>query len=345
MVYRRYNGKGLLAGLCLGFLVIVSDSALAQSLLPNGQQTFTDENGNPLAGGSVYFYVPGTTTAKFTYQDPGETVPNTNPVVLNAAGRAIVWGVGEYREVVYDQFGTLIWDQLTYGAPQGDTAASTGFHSAVFSSSGTFTVPLSATTSTRFKFRMVGGGGQSGGVPAVANVASGGGASGSYGEVTLYGFEPGDTITVTIGAGGNGAAAGASGNAGGDTTLTYATHVIVTAGGGSGGYAVAGLGIADGGVNLGSFNIDLTGTTLTEESETYAINGNGGIGIGAASNAYGGFGGSNPLGQGGVWQSAHSYSPSGTGYGQGASGLVYTSGFAVAGYSGADGAVIVEYTL
>ena len=329
---------------------LMASPAFGQSLLPNGQQTFVDANGSPLAGGSVYFYIPGTTTAKFTYQDPGLTVPNTNPIILNAAGRAIVWGVGEYREVVYDQFGTLIWDQLTYGAPQGNTAASSGFHSVVFDESGgltqTFTVPLSATASTRFKFRMVGGGGQSGGVPAVANAASGGGSSGSYAEVTLYGFAPGDTITVTIGAGGKGASAGANGNDGGDTTLTYQTHVIALARGGSGGKAVAGLGIASGGNSSpGNFFVDLTGTALAVESQTASISQDGMIGIGAASNPYGGNGGSDPIGGGGVWHSpAVSWSTNGGGYGGGAAGLV-SVGSAFVGYSGTAGAVIVEYTL
>lgn len=82
-------------------------------LLPNAQQQFLDANGAPLSGGSVYFYEPGTTTPKNTYQDSGLTVLNSNPVVLNAAGRATIWGNGSYRQVLYDQFGNLIWDANT----------------------------------------------------------------------------------------------------------------------------------------------------------------------------------------------------------------------------------------
>lgn len=82
-------------------------------LLPNAQQQFCDSNGQPLAAGSVYMYVPGTTTPKTTYQDSGLTVPNTNPVVLNAAGRAAIWGNGSFRQVVYDVNGVLIWDGVT----------------------------------------------------------------------------------------------------------------------------------------------------------------------------------------------------------------------------------------
>lgn len=100
--------------------------ASAQELLPNGQQQFVDSNGQPLVGGNVYFYSPGTTSAKTTWQDINESVPNTNPVILNAAGRATIWGTGAYREIVYDQFGNLIWDQLTYGFTQ-TAAGANGF--------------------------------------------------------------------------------------------------------------------------------------------------------------------------------------------------------------------------
>lgn len=85
------------------------------ALLPNGQQQFCDANGQPLAGGAVYFYVVGTTTPLATYQDQGLTVPNSNPVVLDSAGRATIWGSGNFRQIVYDVFGNLIWDQVTSG--------------------------------------------------------------------------------------------------------------------------------------------------------------------------------------------------------------------------------------
>lgn len=95
-------------------------------LLPNGEQQFCDANGVPLAGGSVYFYVPGTTTAKTTYADPDLTVANTNPVILDAAGRAIVWGSGEYRQILYDRNAVMIWDQLTFGQIGGVPSGAAG---------------------------------------------------------------------------------------------------------------------------------------------------------------------------------------------------------------------------
>jgi hypothetical protein len=99
---------------------------MTATLLPNAKQQFLDTNGRPLAGGQVYFYIPNTSTLKNTWQDAGQTVLNTNPVVLDANGQAIIYGNGQYREVVYDVHGNLIWDQLT-SAPisQADLASTT----------------------------------------------------------------------------------------------------------------------------------------------------------------------------------------------------------------------------
>lgn len=131
-------------------LALASPGAQAQTLLPNGQQQFTDSNGQPLAGGSVYFYVPGTTTAKFTYQNPALTTPNTNPVVLNSAGRAVVWGSGLYREVVYDSAGNLIWDQLTTGAGSLPVAGKITTSGVIASCSSLFPVVASAPLTLTF---------------------------------------------------------------------------------------------------------------------------------------------------------------------------------------------------
>lgn len=86
-------------------------------LLPNGKQTFLDGNGEPLAGGSVYFYIPNTTTFKNTWQDPLEQTLNTNPVTLDSAGTAVVYGEGQYRQLVKDSSGNTIWDNLTSSPP------------------------------------------------------------------------------------------------------------------------------------------------------------------------------------------------------------------------------------
>jgi microcystin-dependent protein len=46
-----------------------------------------DELGAPLNGGLLQFYAAGTTTPQSAYQDVALTIPHTNPIVLDAAGR------------------------------------------------------------------------------------------------------------------------------------------------------------------------------------------------------------------------------------------------------------------
>lgn len=56
----------------------------------------------PAAGGSVLTYEIGTTTPKLTYADYALSIPNANPVPLDASGRvdSPIWGDGEYTLVI-----------------------------------------------------------------------------------------------------------------------------------------------------------------------------------------------------------------------------------------------------
>jgi hypothetical protein len=96
---------------------------MTNALLPIPKWQLFDLNGDPLSGGSVQFYIPDTTVAKDTWQDPLGTTFNTNPLILDAAGRAIVFGSGRYRCIIKDHLGNLIYDQLS-AAPLGDDAIS-----------------------------------------------------------------------------------------------------------------------------------------------------------------------------------------------------------------------------
>ena len=58
---------------------------------------FFDDNGDPLAGGKLYTYTAGTTTPKATYTDAGGATPNANPVILDSAGRAVIFIDGSYK--------------------------------------------------------------------------------------------------------------------------------------------------------------------------------------------------------------------------------------------------------
>jgi hypothetical protein len=88
-------------------------------ILPLGKSQFIDSNGAPLAGGQVFYYAPGTTNPVNTYQDSSGTVPNTNPVVLDSNGQAVIWGSGSFRQVVQNSAGVTIWDQVVQSADSG----------------------------------------------------------------------------------------------------------------------------------------------------------------------------------------------------------------------------------
>lgn len=48
---------------------------------------FFDDNGDPLSGGKVFTYAAGTTTPLATYTNRDGITPNSNPIILDAAGR------------------------------------------------------------------------------------------------------------------------------------------------------------------------------------------------------------------------------------------------------------------
>lgn len=72
---------------------------------------WTDSNGDPLAGGKLYFYETGTTTPKDTYSDSGLGTPNANPVVADAAGvfGAIFLGSGNYKVILKTSADATVW--------------------------------------------------------------------------------------------------------------------------------------------------------------------------------------------------------------------------------------------
>lgn len=105
--------------------------------LPFGEQQFFSNAGAPLALGTVTFYIPGTTTPKDTWQDSAASILNTNPVALDIAGRAIIYGSDSYRQIVKDAAGNTIWDEVV-AAPLSN-ADITAIASAGFSKIDLFT--------------------------------------------------------------------------------------------------------------------------------------------------------------------------------------------------------------
>jgi hypothetical protein len=105
---------------------------------------FFDNSGVPLAGGLLYSYEAGTTTPAPTYTSAAGTIANTNPIVLDAAGRppSEVWlsSAYSYKLVLRTSTSVLLWtmdnltginiksaDQAYATATAGQTAFTVGF--------------------------------------------------------------------------------------------------------------------------------------------------------------------------------------------------------------------------
>lgn len=76
---------------------------------------FFDNNGVPLAGGKLYTYLAGTTTAATTYTSIAETNANPNPIILDSTGRVSneIWIVeGQaVKFILNDANNVLIWSK------------------------------------------------------------------------------------------------------------------------------------------------------------------------------------------------------------------------------------------
>src|SRR5690349_20670699 len=63
---------------------------MSKSLPPLWLTQLLDNNGDLLSGGKIYTYAGGTTTPLATHSNSAGAA-NTNPVVLDSAGRANIW--------------------------------------------------------------------------------------------------------------------------------------------------------------------------------------------------------------------------------------------------------------
>ena len=111
------------------------------TLCPPVKMQFFDDNGDPLNGGKVYTYEPGTTTNKATYTDSTEGTPNANPVILDSTGRANIWLNGFYKIKVTDSADVQLYviDQVSSGGSTTSTVTE-------WSDPGVTPVYLSTTT-------------------------------------------------------------------------------------------------------------------------------------------------------------------------------------------------------
>lgn len=97
--------------LALLFACVYSTSVLAQvSPIDFVKPTWTNQSGQPCSGCLLYTYQAGTTTPLATWSDSLGTILNTNPIILDAYGRASVFvGTSSYKFVLDTPLGSTIW--------------------------------------------------------------------------------------------------------------------------------------------------------------------------------------------------------------------------------------------
>ena len=193
-----------------------------------------------------------------------------------------------------------------------------------FTSSGTFTIPAGITA---VKVTVVGGGGAGGGGGSSASSAGCGGNSGGTSIKWLSGLTPGNTLVVTIGAGGAGNS-NAGGGSGGNSTVASGTQTIstITGSGGAGGTGPGGVGTNATAGSGGDLNFAGNAGTLAPISSAIAGNGGGSI-----------FGG------GGLGGFATANGNAGTAPGAGGGGGGANNGVNTTGGAGVAGMVIFEW--
>ncbi len=102
-------------------VLLCAASAFSQGApAPQGKLQFFNNNGQPLAAGSLCTFLSGTTTPAVTYADYTLTTPNAQCVILDSAGRASVYiGAIVYRFVLKNSVGVTIWtaDGIAAAAP------------------------------------------------------------------------------------------------------------------------------------------------------------------------------------------------------------------------------------
>jgi len=268
----------------------------------------------------------------YIVKDTSGAAQSNNIFITSASG--LIDGAATAK--ISSNYGSLqvFCDGTNYYSFGSNNSGSFIVNEKVFTSSGTYT-PTAGMLYC--EVQMVGGGGGGGGTAAtgVGQWAAGGGAGAGEHAVGVFSAATiGASQTVTIGAGGVGSAA-STGGAGGNTSL----GALMSANGGGGGvFGPSSVGTTVGGT--------LGGTGGTGGNyRSPGVPGGGGSALIASSVLRPGFGGSSPLGAGGVENAGPAAGASGLGYGSGGSGASQiASAGALAGGAGSAGAIfITEY--
>lgn len=291
-------------------------------------------------------YGTATNVGSFTVDAQGRLTAASNiPIALDASAittGALGVGFGGTGQTTYTNGqlligntagNTLAKSTLTAGNGIGITNGAGAITLAVsgaagnsFQTSGTtFTTAATVTSTTQFKFTLIGGGGGGGGM-ATTNAKGAAGGAGASCIVYLTGLAASTGYTMAIGAAGAaGTSAPTAGGNGGNTTISI-NATTYTAGGGTGGAGTISTNGGAGGT--------CTNTTINISGQA----GQGSVTAGTGSN--GTSGGSSIFGMGGASVTVAGVGNSATGYGGGGGGA---SGNANAGGAGTQGAILVEW--
>jgi len=165
---------------------------MAATLFPQPLVQFLDDNGDPLSGGKVYFYEPGTSTPKDTYTDQAAGTANANPVILNSRGEAAIWLNGFYKVNL-----TASDDTQVTGYPvdnQSSGSASTSTTQTEWTSPGDTPTYISSTS-----FSVPGD--QSTVYQVGRRIKCTVGASTYYGVITVVAYTTLTTVTISLDSG------------------------------------------------------------------------------------------------------------------------------------------------
>lgn len=88
-------------------------------VMPVPKMQFFNNSGAVLSAGKLYSYAAGTTTPQPTYTDSSLGTPNTNPVILDAYGRATVYLSPDtaYKFTLQTSTGSTLWTQDNVSLP------------------------------------------------------------------------------------------------------------------------------------------------------------------------------------------------------------------------------------
>lgn len=295
-VYASQTGPLLLSGLDANFNFAVDIQSQSLYAAAGGSSDVITATLTPavtaLISGLTLYIRAGSanTTTTPTFAPNGLTAATIKKINNQALAAGDIAGAGHVLILQYDATNS-VWqlaNPATTSATKingilpvanggtGNTTGAGGIQAQVFTASGTFTIPTGITS---LEVTVVGGGASNDTNSALSG--PGGGTAIKY----LTGLTPGNTLAVTVGAGGV-LTAGTGGN-GGTSQVASGTQTITTisATGGNSATQLGGIG-SNGTLNIrGGGGSDLSGVG---GSSTMGGGGASGTGISGAGGAYGG---------------------------------------------------------